>query len=172
MLESYEVAVLYKNQQATLPFIIVKWDGPIRLDHNIIVLDWKEIHLIHSASLHAILERHKVVFEEKLGKAFEAKILVEPEAMPKFCKARSVPLAMCEKVEERLTQEGILKPVEFSSWSAPTVIVLKADESSVRLCGDFHLTVNHVAKLDRYLIPKVDDLFAKSAGAGGQLFMV
>ena len=34
----------------------------------------------------------------------------------------------------------------------------------MRLCGDFHLTINPVAKLDCYLIPKVEDLFAKLAG--------
>ena len=100
-------------------------------------------------------------------KGFEAKILVDPEALPKFCKARSVPLAMREKVEEELqclVQEGILEPVEFSSWASPTVTVLKADKRSVRLCGDFRLTINPVTKLDRYPIPKVEDLFAKLAG--------
>lgn len=114
-----------------------------------------------------------MVFEEQLGKlkGFEAKILVDPEATPRFCKARSVPLAMREKVEEelqRLVQEGILEPVEFASWAAPTVTVLKADKKGVRLCGDFRLTVNPVAKLDRYPIPKIEDLFAKLVG--GRLF--
>ena len=152
---SYEVAVSYKKQQTTLPLIIVKGNGPTLfgrnwLDH--IVLDWKEIHC---SPLHAILEKNKIVFEEGLGKmkGFEAKILVDSNATPKFCKARSIPLAMREKVEEelqRLVQEGILEPVEFSSWAAPTVTELKSDKQSVRLCGDFRLTVNPVAKLDRY----------------------
>ena len=31
----------------------------------------------------------------------------------------------------------------------------------MRICGDFRLTVNPVSKLDRYPIPKVEDLFAK-----------
>ena len=43
---------------------------------------------------------------------------------------------------------------------APIVPVLKRDKSSVRICGDFRLTVNPVSKLDAYPIPKVDDLFA------------
>ena len=123
--------------------------------------------------MQAILEKHKVVFEEGLGpmKGFEAKILVDSDAAPKFCKARSVPLATREKVEEeiqRLVQEGILEPVEFSQWAAPTVTVLKPDKKSVRLCGDFRMMVNPVAKLDHYPIPKVDELFAKLAG--GRLF--
>ena len=176
VLGSFDIVVSYKDQQATLPLIVVEGEGPTLLGRNWldhIVLDWKEIHLIRNAPLQAVLEKHKVVFEEQLGKlkGFEAKILVDPEATPRFCKARSVPLAMREKVEEelqRLVQEGVLEPVEFASWAAPTVTVLKADKKSVRLCGDFRLTVNPVAKLDRYPIPKIDDLFAKLAG--GRLF--
>ncbi len=43
-------------------------------------------------------------------------------------------------------------------WATPLVVVMK--QESVRLCGDFKVTVNPVAKLDRYPIPKVDDLVA------------
>ena len=77
---------------------------------------------------------------------------------------------MTVKVEElqQLTQEGILEPVEFASWAAPIVAVLKADKSSVTICGDFKRTVNPVSKLDKYPIPKMKDLFAKLAG--GELF--
>ena len=41
-------------------------------------------------------------------------------------------------------------------------------DGTVRLCGDFKLTVNKASKLDHYPIPKVEDLFAKLAG--GKLF--
>ena len=39
--------------------------------------------------------------------------------------------------------------------------VLKNDRNSVRICGDFSVTINPVSKLDRYPIPKVDDLFSR-----------
>jgi len=70
------------------------------------------------------------------------------------------------KVEEeldRLVQECILEPVQFSEWAAPIVPVIKPDKS-VRICGDFTLTVNQASKLDRYPIPWIDDLFATLAG--------
>ena len=35
---------------------------------------------------------------------------------------------------------------------------------SIRICGDFKLTVNTASKLDRYPIPKIDDLVATLAG--------
>ena len=45
----------------------------------------------------------------------------------------------------------------------PIVAVLEQDKQSVQICGDFKQTVNPVSKLDKYLIPKVEDLFAKLA---------
>ena len=53
-----------------------------------------------------------------------------------------------------------MEPVEFSEWATPIVAVLKRDRKSVRVCGDFSVTVNPVSKLDRYPIPRVEDLFA------------
>ena len=41
---------------------------------------------------------------------------------------------------------------------------MKADKQSLRICGDFKLTVNQASKLDRYPIPKIEDLFANLAG--------
>ena len=97
---------------------------------------------------------------------YKAKLYVSDDACPKFCRARPVPLAMKPMVEkelERLVEQGILSPVQFAEWAAPVVPVLKSDKQSVRICGDFKLTVNQVAKLDRYPIPKADDLLANLA---------
>ena len=80
-----------------------------------------------------------------------------PNASPRFCKARTVPCALRDKVEETLkdlVEEGTLEPVEFSNWAAPIVPVLKSDKSSVRICGDFRMTVNPVSK------SRIEDLFA------------
>ena len=106
------------------------------------------------------------MFHEGLGtlKGFKAKIYVEPDTLPRFNPARSVPYALREKVEkelQRLQEEGTIEPVEFAEWAAPIVAVLKRDRNTVRICGDFSVTVNPVSKLDRYPIPKVEDLFAR-----------
>ena len=88
---------------------------------------------------------------------------VDPDATPCFSKARTVPYAMHERLEEelsRLVAEGTLEPINYSDWAAPIVPVLKSDCKSVRVCGDFRMTVNPVSKLNRYPIPKVEDLFA------------
>ena len=78
-----------------------------------------------------------------------------------------MPYALTDLVDkelDRLVAEGTLEPVQFSDWASPIVPVLKADKSSVRVCGDFKQTINPVSKLDRYPIPKIKDLFAKVAG--------
>ena len=131
-------------------------------------LDWHQIHHVHSASLQALLARYPAVFQDGLGKlqGYQAKILVEPNSVPKFNPARSVPYALRDKVDrelQRLQDEGILEPVETAEWAAPIVTVLKRDKSSIRICGDFSVTVNPVSKLERYPIPKPEDLFAKLA---------
>ena len=59
--------------------------------------------------------------------------------------------------------EGTLEPVQISEWASPIVPVIKPDKS-VRICGDFKQTVNPVSRLDKYPIPKVEDLFVKLTG--------
>ena len=167
-----DVSVKYGSQIATLPLLVVKGEGPSLLGRNWLSelkLKWQEIFWLHNASLSQLLEEHKIVFEPGLGTVtgFTAKITVDPNATPKYCKARAVPYFYREKVEkelDRLVEEGTLEPVEFSEWAAPIVAVLKPDKQNVRICGDFKQTVNPVAKLDRYPIPRVEDLFAKLAG--------
>ena len=120
----------------------------------------------------ALLSRHGKLFEDGLGtlQGYEAKLYVDPQAIPKFCKARPVLYAMRGKVEEelhRLVQEGIPEPIQYADWAAPNVQVWKKDKEPVRVCGDFKLTVNKVARLDRHLIPRIEDLLAKLAGGKG-----
>ena len=161
-----DVIVLYKKQRVELPLIVVEGEGPTLLGRNWlerVTLDWQEVRHLSSGALQAVLDKHEAVFREELGtmKNFEAKIFVDPKATPRFCKARSIPYAMRAQVEkelERLVKEGTLEPVETADWAAPIVPVLKADRSSVRICGDFRQTVNPVSKLDRYPIPRVEDL--------------
>ena len=107
-------------------------------------------------TLSKLLQHYQSVFDEGLGRlrGHQAKIYVDPDAQPRFCKARPIPYAMRSKIE----------PVQFADWAAPIVPVLKQDKKSLRLCGDFKLTVNQASKLDKYPIPKIEDLFSKLTG--------
>ena len=58
---------------------------------------------------------------------------------------------------------GIYQPVASSKWVAPIVPVLKGD-GSIRICGDYKLTVNKAADCDKYPILKTEDIFATLHG--------
>ena len=69
---------------------------------------------------------------------------MKPGAKPKFCKASPVPFALkaaTEKQLDRLESEGILEKISYSEWTAPVVPVPKA-EGTIRLCGDYKVTIN------------------------------
>ena len=100
----------------------------------------------------------------------KAKIHVEPTATPIFHEARPVPYALREEIEldvERIERAGTIEPVHYSEWATPIVPVMKSDDT-VRVCGDYKLTVNKVSKLDGYPTTKLEDLYTKLVG--GQTF--
>ena len=68
----------------------------------------------------------------------------------------------CEELD-RLEQQKVIEPVQMSEWAAPIVPVMKPD-GSIRICGDYKLTINQAAKPDVYPLPRVEDLFATLAG--------
>ena len=61
----------------------------------------------------------------------------------------------------------MIRPVPFADWAAPIVPIVKED-GTVRICGDYKLTVNQASKLESYSVPRVEDLFASLSG--GRLF--
>ena len=173
VLGNFNVEVDYNASMFNLPLLVVKGSGPSLLGRNWlqeIKLNWQQINVLHTTtSVEEVLKTHSAVFKDELGtlKGTTATIYVDKDVRPRFCKARVVPYAMRTLVDnelDRLQAAGIIEPVQFSEWAAPIVPVLKPDKSSVRICGDYKLTVNQVAKLDKYPIPKIEDLFASLAG--------
>ena len=168
--------VCYDQQSAKLPLLVVEGTGASLMGRNWlenIRLNWNSIHKVNSDQLQTVLTQYSEVFKPELGtmKDFKAKIFVDPTVPPRFCKARPVPYAMRSLVEselDKLVDQGILTPVQHADWAAPIVPIMKADQKSVRICGDFKQTVNKASPIDKYLIPKIEDLFAKLAG--GQKF--
>ena len=166
------------NQKQALTLLVVEGNGPSLLGRNWLTkirLDWNSIYHMTSQEVEATAARHPRLFEEGVGKleGYQAKLHVDKDAKPIFCKAWPVPYAMRERVEkelDRLVEEGTLKSVQYADWAAPIVPVLKKDGESVRICGDFKQTVNKVASLDHYPLPRVEDLLAKLSG--GKKFSV
>ena len=170
-----DVTVVAKTgSKHVLPLMVVPGNGPSLLGRNwlsTLQLDWSAIHHMNTTSstqnhqLRALLKKHSTGFSDthQAIKTNIAKIYVDDNAVQKYFKARPLPYVMRDMVDkelDRLLAEDIIEPVHYSDWAAPVVPVMKAD-TTVRLCGDYKLTVNQVAKLDRYPLPRIEDLYAQ-----------
>lgn len=172
---STTVTVNYKEQTEQLPLVVANGSGPSLLGRDWLMkicLDWTNLfcvnHACYSLSLQGILDTYTTVFSSELGvlKGTSATIRVNPTAQPRFHKPRAVPYALKAKIEkelDRLIQQGVIEPIEFSEWAAPIVPVLKKD-GSIRICGDYKVTINQASQVDSYPLPRIDDLFASLSG--------
>ena len=165
-----DVDVTYREQESRLNLLIVAGSGPSLMGRDWISrfrLDWENLNTVRAtpdSRIQEVLERHSNVFKEELGhiKGAPVTLHVDSNQQPRFFKARPVPYALRTKVEtelSRLQGQGVIEPVSFSDWAAPIVPVVKGD-GTIRICGDYKLTVNAVAKTDSYPLPRIEDIFA------------
>ena len=173
---SVRVLVEHNGQNQTLPLIVTEGEGPSLIGRDWLAtlhLDWQVILTVEqNLSLKQVLDKHSSVFKEGLGKLrdVEAKIYIAQNECPRFRKPYQVSFALRQKVEEELEclqALGVIQPVQFSDWAAPIVPIMKSD-GRVRICGDYKVTVNQAAKLEKYPLPRIEELFASLAG--GKLF--
>ncbi|VDH98121.1 Hypothetical predicted protein [Mytilus galloprovincialis] len=145
------VTVIYNSQSVDLPITVVKGTGP-----SLMGRDW----------LHKLQLNWKSIFKiEQLSHNQEPEKDKELQDLLRQCRIHSK--KKIEKELDRLEKGGNIEKVEFSEWAAPIVPIVKPDKS-VRICGDYKVTINQVSKLDNYPIPKTDDLYATLSG--GQAF--
>ena len=119
-----------------------------------------------------LLQKYGDVFREELGtmQNIKAELKVMTGAKPRFHRPRSIPFALKEAVERELKRSEnlcIICKVTHSTWAAPILPIMKAD-GSVRVCGDYKVTVNQSLDVDQYPLPKPEDLFATVAN--GRVF--
>ena len=121
-----------------------------------------------SGALRDLQQEFRILFEPGLGhyNVRRVHLEVDTSATPRFFKHRPPPFALREAIEteiDRQVSAGILRPVESSRWAAPVVPVKKRD-GSVRLCGSYDVTVNVASPLERYPLPRVEELFTTLSG--------
>ena len=66
-------------------------------------------------------------------------------------------------IEEELTRFeklGVLEKVRYSKWAAPIVPVVKPDES-IRIYGDYKVTINSTLEVDQHPLPNPKQLFVE-----------
>ena len=168
------ISVTYVDQTFELSLQVVTCQGPTLLGRDWLRklnLNWSELFRINRMStltLQSVLEKNKEVFDDKLGRVNTAEVHLhlKPDATPHFYRPRPVPYSMREKIEtelQRMEAQGVIEPVLSSDWAAPIVPVIKTD-GTVRICGDYKLTVNKELEKDVYPLPRVEDLFSSLSG--------
>ena len=81
-----------------------------------------------------------------------------------------MPFALKDKIADellRLEKEGVLEKVDSAEWATPIVPVLKPD-NTVRICGDYKVTINPILDVPAYPLPTAEEIFSKLNG--GQKF--
>ena len=170
-----EVEVKYGNTILSLSVYVAKGHGPPLLGREWlekIKIDWRNmisnVNLKSKFSLNEILDRHKSLFDGKLGtlKGRNADLTLKSNYIPTFRKARPVPYNLLEPVErelERWENLNIIEPLKREeptpSWATPLVVVPKPD-NNVRLCGDFRVTLNPNLIIDDHPLPRIEDMLA------------
>ena len=166
-----QVDVKYGDQQGTFTLYVVSGNGACLLGRNWlkhIRLDWKSIAAMAikdgQSNLEGHFQKYKEVFAEVLGRLKTATVTlhVKPNTTLKFFKPRPVPYAIRELLEhelDRLESAGIIEKVEHSDWAAPIVPVPKGDWK-LRLCVDYKATINPQLLVDKYPLPRPEDLMS------------
>ncbi|XP_048485458.1 uncharacterized protein K02A2.6-like isoform X2 [Plutella xylostella] len=108
------------------------------------------------------------LWKDELGtfNKFKVTLRLKDNVQPKFFKPRNVPFALKEKVNDelkRLTSLGILVPVTNSDYATPIVPVLK-ENGKVRIAGDYSITLNKDMHIDKYPMPRIEEVFANIGG--------
>jgi hypothetical protein len=92
-------------------------------------------------------------------KNVKIQLKIDPNVRPVVQPYRRIPIALEEKVENKLNDAlkmGIIEPVEYSPWVSPIVVVLKNDKD-IRVCVDMRMA-NQAILRENYPMPTFDDL--------------
>ena len=137
--------------------------------------EWMRVLKITQITLNEIIDNDLVtqlrnefpeVFCEKLGTCKQPIRLQLSDSEPIYVRARPMPLALRARVErelERLEKDGTIYRVDYSDYGTPIVPVVKAN-GSIRICGDYKVTINPKLKRDYYPLPRIEELFANLSG--------
>ncbi|XP_028172425.1 uncharacterized protein K02A2.6-like isoform X2 [Ostrinia furnacalis] len=139
------------------------------LNNNCNLNEVKELNNVQkNVIVNDVVDRYKELFDGGLGcfNGGRATLRIREGAAPVFCRARPLPYALRARVDAELDamlRAGVIEPVDCSDWATPLVIVHKPD-GALRICADYKVTLNKVLKVDKYPVPKIDDLLTKLSG--------
>lgn len=105
------------------------------------------------------------VFSSEIGEVpnYTVSYSLCKDAKPLYYKSCKVPCELLPAADHRINQLeklGILKKINLSEWDTPVVYVEKPNHS-VRLYGNYKLTLNNQLQDVYYEIPTIKDIFNK-----------
>lgn len=172
-----KVRVVFRNRSYRLPLIVIKGDRPLMLLGrnwlDVLYPRWRQafrINEVNNSKIKDFIEDMKVKYKNVFAgdisepvKDFEVDIQLTKDAVPIVYKPYKVAFSMKDKIEkelDRLVKENILVKVSNSKWASPIVVVPKPD-GSIRICGNYAVTVNQFISTDHYPVPEVDDILTE-----------
>jgi hypothetical protein len=124
-----------------------------------------------------LCEEFPDLWKPELGclKDVEIEVQFKPNANPVFKKARPVPLALQEDLDQAYDEgiaKGVWKPTPFCEYGTPVVPIRKTalpgqTKPKLRVCGDYSVTINPQLEDHRQPIPLPEDLMRKLGGGYG-----
>lgn len=165
---------IYLTDVARKPLMGREWIRPLlSVDNTNLFSSLSEIKEVDTVqkfdeNIQELLKKYDKITKNDLSKIenLQANLVLKKDAKPVFARARTVPfklLPLLNKELDFLEKENIIEKIETSECATPVVPILKKD-NSVRVCGDFSITVNPQLIIDDYHLPTVDELFADLAG--------
>lgn len=173
-----DLKVKYKNKKYTMNAFVIENGGPpllgrtwmdkLNLGISTLIKSKNCNHLSAQNCLNDLCAKYESIFNKRPGTFNKHKINLplRENAVSKYFNPRPLPFKLKDKVNdelERLVSEGILIPTDYSEWGTPIVPVWKSD-GSIRLCGDFKITLNPALQVYKHPLPRINDLFVQLQG--------
>jgi hypothetical protein len=167
---------LYVIVNGGVPLLGREWLKALKMNvivsSSVLKIDNNDKKCGEPLDISAIMREHEQVFNDSLGKHTSARatLRVRADARPVFRRARPLPLALRVPVDaelERMERAGIITPIPSSDWASCLVVVVK-NNGSLRICGDYKSTLNPALEVDKYPLPRAEQLFSNLSG--GRLF--
>ncbi|KFD46136.1 hypothetical protein M513_12978 [Trichuris suis] len=160
-----DVTVEYGTFNGILQVVIVKGNRSNLLGRNWfgdLNIQLSGVHQVNSPCIGKLLEEYDELFSDSFGTGMGPPVTLytDESVTPIQMSARRVPFALKQRIEEelnRLVAQGILEPVQYTTWATPIVPVIKSN-GDIRICGDYKCTVNKALRKDPYKVPSVHEL--------------